>query len=607
MAQRGDTLKDWLYSDLLQPTAGFETDFAVGMTYSLSFDGLLSVPMSFGLLGELDSTTRQSPAYLLESIRRGSDKFILFCNKGGISVPQNAQTVYSLLESSIQEVCAEKITANFHPKMWVIHEVNTASDEEQIRIIILSRNLTYSEDLDIVVSMRGGMLREGKRNPNKEKNRPIEQLLLKLADQLPAGEKKNRVQQMAEDVLRVAQFDSDDPFAEDGYQFFPIWFGEQLGEENNLVDLLQGDRLLIMSPFVDDTTLSTLASRNVKDAYKVLITRRENISQQILDTFDEVYTVNDTMVENNIAPVNLHAKMYLVHRWHGDETGHYLYLGSANATNSGFHRNTEMMLGLKFQQMRGDRFEQMKAEILGDEHRYVPVYEPTLVEPTEQEKKEQELEHVLKYAMRSLKKAVISEQGKGLYSIILQTTQKDLNAARKELGKELSEYALTIRPLQCPALSAAWNKEMQFVDIPGLHLSEFYVLEVKFDGLYKKMLCKVPTNGMPADRDTWIYQSVVNTREKFMNYVSLMLTDEPMDFLTEASSPMAAASGNGGSTMELHYPQIYEQMLRVAYQNPRQLRDVGELVARMGKDIVPEDFNQMLKNFTAVIKQLERL
>ena len=179
MAQRGDTLKDWLYSDLLQPTAGYETDFAVGMTYSLSFDGLLSVPMSFGLLGELDSTPRQSPAYLLESIRRGSDKFILFCNKGGISVPQNAQTVYSLLESSIQEVSAEKITANFHPKMWVIHEVNTASDEEQIRIIILSRNLTYSEHLDIVVSMRGSMLREGKRNPNKEKNRPIEQLLLK--------------------------------------------------------------------------------------------------------------------------------------------------------------------------------------------------------------------------------------------------------------------------------------------------------------------------------------------------------------------------------------------------------------------------------------------
>ena len=81
MSQRRDTLKDLLYSDLLQPSPGFEVDFAIGVTYSLSFEGLLSVPMAFGMLGEFDETIRQSPAYLLESIRRGSDRFILFCNK----------------------------------------------------------------------------------------------------------------------------------------------------------------------------------------------------------------------------------------------------------------------------------------------------------------------------------------------------------------------------------------------------------------------------------------------------------------------------------------------------------------------------------------------
>ena len=53
MSQRGDTLKDLLYSDLLQPSPGYEVRFAVGVTYSLSFEGLLSVPMAFGMLAVL--------------------------------------------------------------------------------------------------------------------------------------------------------------------------------------------------------------------------------------------------------------------------------------------------------------------------------------------------------------------------------------------------------------------------------------------------------------------------------------------------------------------------------------------------------------------------
>ena len=608
MSQRRDTLKDLLYSDLLQPSPGFEVDFAVGVTYSLSFEGLLSVPMTFGMLGEFDETIRQSPAYLLESIRRGSDRFILFCNKGGIQVPQNSQTIYSLFESSIQEVVDnDKMTANFHPKMWVIREIND-NNEEQIRLLILSRNLTYSDDIDVIVSMRGRLFPEGRRSKNARRHQPLQWFLTNLADQLPAGDKKQQVLRMADDILRIERFEMDEPFIDDAYDFFPVWFGHQAPNTPSLKDILaRSERLMIVSPFVDTSMLQHLAARRIKDSYKVLVTRSENISQEVLDTFDEVYAVNDTMLENTVTSVNLHAKLYLTQCRTGDRRGHFFYLGSANATNNAFHRNTEMTVAFQFRQTRGERFFAMRDEILGNENRYVRITEPTAIDTTEQRQRELGLEHALKYAMRAIKSATITP-GKTdeLYDISLATTQKYIQQAKRELKRELTDFGITLRPLQCDQ-TIPWDKEMRLTDIYRLHLSEFYVLEIREGELSKRALCKVPTNGMPAMRDNWIYQSVVDTREKFMNYVALMLSDDPVEMLSMQDFLASENSGSSSAQQAQNYPQIYEQLLRVAYSSPRMLRDVNELVNRLGANVVPQDFAKMLDKFTSIIKQLERL
>lgn len=611
MSQRGDTLKDLLYSDLLQPSPGFEVQFAVGATYSLSFEGLLSVPMAFGMLGEFDATIRQSPAYLLESIRRGSDRFILFCNKGGIQVPQNSQTIYSLFENSIQEVIdTSHMTANFHPKMWVIREAND-SGEEQIRLLILSRNLTYSDDIDTIVSMRGKLLPEGKRSKLAAKHQPLNWFLLHLAEQT-SGEKKQQVLQMADAILRVERFEVDAPFAEDAYEFFPSWFGQQPNPQTPSLEniLSQSERILIVSPFVEEKTLRKLTSRRIKNTYKVLVTRAENITQEVLNCFDEVYAVNESMLENSVSPVNLHAKMFLTHYWTSENRrGHFLFLGSANATHSAFHRNTEMTVGFQFKQTT-ERFERMMAEIIDEEsHRFIRVTEPTAIDTTEQRQKELDLEHALKWAMRAIKNATITP-GKTdeLYDISFQTLKSYVQQAKRELKRELTDFGITIRPLQCEQPQIAWDTQMQMSDIYKLHLSEFYIFEAHDGDITKRALCKVPTVGMPAMRDNWIYQSVVNTREKFMNYVSLMLSEDPVELLSAQEFLTTENAGSSSSqSQQQTFPQIYEQLLRVAYSSPRMLRDVNELVNRLGTEVVPKDFADMLTNFTNIIKQLERL
>ena len=111
-------LKEHLYGDLLAPTPGYFTDFALGMTYCLSFEAMLTAHLAFGMLGEMDENVIQSPHLLLEAITKSSEKVVVFCNKGGIAVPPTIRKVFSLMERNIFEVFDKRNNkANFHPKL----------------------------------------------------------------------------------------------------------------------------------------------------------------------------------------------------------------------------------------------------------------------------------------------------------------------------------------------------------------------------------------------------------------------------------------------------------------------------------------------------------
>lgn len=590
---KSNTLQDLVYSDLLQPSLGYEVVFAVGCTYSLSFEGLLSVPMAFGLLGEMDETTKQTPAYLLESIRRSSDKFIVFCNKGGILVPPQALTLYSLLEGCIQEVVnKDKPIANFHPKVWIIKERHE-SGGEQIKIIILSRNLTYTNDIDVVVSMRGQLLSDARRKYCKPEHQPLQDFLLELSNSLVASQKKNQLLTLADDIVRLDTLDVSDPFVD--YAFYPNYFGQLLTDTKPLQELLRAEQLMIVSPFVDESMLEFLCGRTLKHSRKILLTHRENVTQRVLNCFDEVYIENDAMLENNVASVRLHAKMYLTQT--SNPKRYHLYLGSANATQKAFKENSEMMIGLEFKQLgSGDRFEMIRDEILGSENRYIQVTQPT-VDTAIDKRLEQEADKVLKQAMLALKSATVNKGDEGeLFNIELKT------------NKVVIKHPIHITPLHCPAKKQLiqWGAINLITEIPGLYLSEFYVLEIKIDDLYKSVLCKVSTKNMPNDRDRWIYKDMIDTREKFMNYVSLMLSDEPSLLLSNEEF-VHTMSGSKSNPRNYTYVEIYEQLLCIANTNPQRLLDMNKLVLHLDAEVIPKEFVQMLTQFQKILKHLERL
>lgn len=598
-----ELLKDLIYGEQLV-SAGCKVDFAVGLTYSLNLEAMLTVPLAFGDLGELDNSVKLSPAFLLEGIRRSSDKIALFCNKGGIHVPSETRTVYSLLESSIFEVQdGNDIFSNFHPKIWLVKETDKDGDE-WLKLSVMSRNLDFSTCLDICCSIRGHI--EKRRSlRGVEKHKPLKDMLLWLSEYAPKA-KADEVCQLAEQLDYVDRFKLDTPFQtedverneDEGYDFFPFVYGKEefSAYGNYLQKYLPGDRILVVSPFIDITTLSWLTSRkkdyNYESKNSILITRKEYVTQEVFEQFEQVWVPNDTMLDNTTANVDLHAKMYLTQRLTGDDLGYTLYLGSANATVNAFKKNVEFLIRLHYKRTTNDRIKELLEEITS-EHRFVVMDAPNPEASNTRPSNEKEL--VLKRAVGCLRKAVIRTSNKeGFYDIDLSVRGKYDND-------------IQIRPLQCKGLWQPISNQVLFKELSVHLLSEFYVIRIPSEDSFIELVAKVKTSGMPANRDEAIYQSIVTKKEELLDYVAFMLSDRPSEFFFEQQMLKENKKYADGAVSNTITMPLYEQLLKTASTNPEQITEVQKFIKKMKQDIVPEELTKILQMFQNVSKQLVAL
>lgn len=598
-----ELLKDLIYGEQLV-SAGCKVNFAVGLTYSLNLEAMLTVPLAFGDLGELDNSVKLSPAFLLEGIRRSSDKIALFCNKGGIHVPSETRTIYSLLESSIFEVQdGNDIFSNFHPKIWLVKETDKGGDE-WLKLSVMSRNLDFSTCLDICCSIRGHI--EKRRSlRGVEKHKPLKDMLLWLSEYAPKA-KADEVCQLAEQLDYVDRFKLDTPFQtedverneDEGYDFFPFVYGKEefSAYGNYLQKYLPGDRILVVSPFIDITTLSWLTSRkkdyNYESKNSILITRKEYVTQEVFEQFEQVWVPNDTMLDNTTANVDLHAKMYLTQRLTGDDLGYTLYLGSANATVNAFKKNVEFLLRLHYKRTTNDRIKELLEEITS-EHRFVVMDAPNPEASNTRPSNEKEL--VLKRAVGCLRKAVIRTSNKeGFYDIDLSVRGKYDND-------------IQIRPLQCKGLWQPISNQVLFKELSVHLLSEFYVIRIPSEDSFIELVAKVKTSGMPANRDEAIYQSIVTKKEELLDYVAFMLSDRPSEFFFEQQMLKENKKYADGAVSNTITMPLYEQLLKTASTNPEQITEVQKFIKKMKQDIVPEELTKILQMFQNVSKQLVAL
>ena len=109
------------------------------------------------------------------------------------------------------------------------------------------------------------------------------------------------------------------------------------------------------------------------------------------------------------------------------------------------------------------------------------------------------------------------------------------------------------------------------------------------------------TEGMPNERDTAIYKSIIKNRPDFVRFLELMLSDTPIQYLS--NEIILKEKWLGGSADDRHeFPQVYEKMLQVAAVNPGQLLQIEKILRKLDTETVPKEFSQIFKQFTNAVK-----
>ena len=583
------------YGNLLLPPLDHNLEFAVGTSYSLHFDALLGACMALGLEADTDSSLLNNPLYLLETLRRTSDKVLLFCQGGQIHLPPEKTSLYILLEKMVYQVQAPG-NYSFHPKFWLLKYLD-AKGEAIYRTIILSRNLTFDRSWDTAVSIEGKLTDEP-----QTRSKPLRDFLLYLAKQIKgrdqnSRDKRKNLRKLADEVAYVSFELNSREFRD--FEFIPVGVPKEAGGKYSLAhtNLLTTTfhELLIMSPFLTGSVIREFNNRNnlIQEPKLKLITRRESLARlKSADCYNfKIYTLKDAIIHGEeglseedavLRKQDIHAK---IHLWRRDSQSE-LYLGSLNATANALKGNIEFVLRLNTTRRWLD-LDKLRTDLFGSDEKENPFELTTLPELSESEEDPKyNLEQKLRKVLKSVPKGSVTQDGER-YNIHLH------------FPKLKKEEGITITPLLAP-LSFKLQEKVTFAGLTLLQISRFFILNLEEAGENISRIIKIPLENIP-EREQGVVQNIVKDTESFFGYIAFLLGE---DYLMTALETTHVKKGGFTSARngEAVFP-LYEQMLRTAVNSPAKFKELDYILEMVDQEeVIPAGFLELYKTFLRAVK-----
>ena len=384
------------FTDQLAPDDGCELVACVGTTYLLDMGALLGACLSLAGGVFRSQSLRNNPVGAFAAIAKLRGRVAVFCERGRIKNEDRTGKLAVLLEPLINQVVVKRprsaaaTMASFHPKVWVLDFANVCDGQHAYRLLVTSRNLTFSGAWDVAVRLDG----HDTGGPVPESQGIADFLDYLRTSRSVEGDRATRklLRDLAEAVRRV-RFEVDSSYF-DSYDFLP--FGPT---GSGLRDASQADlftqpytKAVVISPFLgNEGPLQRLAENRVGEGPASsfhLLSRAEELASLSSDLRSRYtcYAPRDWLADVSLeddgqGPVSavdysdLHAKVYL--------TEHYadrdLYLGSLNASRNGMYGNVEALLRLRLRKRRMTA-DALVATLTGDRKPFGP-YDPTAVQP----------------------------------------------------------------------------------------------------------------------------------------------------------------------------------------------------------------------------------
>ena len=575
----------------LRPDPGMRLDYAVGTTFTLDLNAAVMMPLAFAAHAMRSST---DPMAVLDAIRGAAGRVDVFCQVGHIKVPQTPSDLAAFLEPMIHEVAAPNRGFLFHPKVWVARYLD-GDGNPTFRLLCGSRNLTSDMSWDTLVRLDGGIstLRP------KAQNRPLVDFISALPSMvvrpLPA-ERQTRIGALAADVSLV-EWAMPVGVGSVTTTFYSLGLRPIRGVPP-IVEAMRGRRHLIVSPFLDDETITRLTDMT---DHVTLVSRAEALERLEAATTEQI----DTRVVSSLAALErqedveedpaapsmgllggLHAKFYVV------EAGRQatLFIGSANATTAGlFGRNVEFML-----EFRGgpkglgiDRF-------LDDKNSFADILE--------------------EYRPSGGATAADDETlGRTIEAYLRRISSQQLTATATQDGDSWRLTVSSAEPVE--PVPTGVTATVSLISMPhesrhigdGPLAAEWHALAISEITPFIVYRVTGRAGGVSIERATVVRALLVNdppsrfdeiiakqfrTTDDFLRFIALLLG------LGESFG--VAGEGSGGGTWKLSPQQsgLFEMLVRAVADRPDAIEDLDRLVSRLqeterGQQVLPDGFSAL--------------
>jgi hypothetical protein len=570
------------YGEQLFPPEGYTLTRAIGTTYSLDLEAFMLLPVALYYASRLDGRPEDLRCDVVEAITKASDKITVFFQKEQLKVPRKYHPLIAFCEHRIIPIRMPTAMQSFHPKVWIIRY--DRKDEKPIyRLLITSRNLTFDRSWDMAFSTMGMVT---------DRQQPINKPLLDFIHYLYQSTGKSIEKEFLADLAMV-NWEKPEGFKQ--LDFLPIGIHAPDATYENPVTRTKWNHLLIISPFLDQTTLNTISSNSAIEPY-LLSTKEalDGIRVDVLDKFAcrqfsdhfqkaEFY---QELEDDGLEPQaeDLHAKFFLGEK--GNRSA--WYIGSANCTDPAQGRNIEFMVRLTTDYSAPYRVKDVLKQMTDAKKMegitlFVDYDYSKRLDPTEKQNHDLIIRK-LKYEISGIPiYGYISPSGKEKsydLRIEMDATELTLPEGWSFKVRPISESSLN--PVEVPAGSPFTSAV--FNDLSETSLSPFIEFVLYKEKEEKSRFLLRMDIDLPATRLGHIMTSIIDSQEKFMKYLAFLLTGEENGVLKDAQPTNRIKIPGGylpGLTDGL---PVFEKLLIACSRHPEKLKDVDNLINMLIKE-----------------------
>ena len=594
------------YSDMLLPPPGYRLNMAVGTTYSLDLETLTAINIALGIQQDVDNKLmNKNPIILLKSLQSVIDKVVIFCEDGQIKFPAKKNKLALILEKMIVPIALprnnnSKYYPAFHSKTWTIEYVSKDGDKIY-KFIVLSRNMTFDRSWDVAFSITGAPA-----DYEEEKSRPISDFLSFLKTNIKKescnyANKTKLLNTLKKNIIHT-HFCLDSSDFND-FSILPLGIGSKsCNVKKSPLFNESFDDMVIMSPFLSETTIQKLNNPNNSFSQRALFTRKSELSKLTSNVFSSfnVYTLRDEIIDgenglsedddrddrldSEIRQQDIHAKIIM--RCKGHKT--YLYLGSANATEAAFNSNVELGVKLICKDNTLDYKKLTASFFCGDEYgNNNPFVKVTSAKKDEEIEvaEEKMLEQRLKDICRIEKSAYIEKVN----------DRFNINVC----FSSVPDFECYLSPISLDK-ECRISENMVFQDLELIQLSEMYSIRIVGKNTEIRRVILINTANIPEDRDSAVINKVIENKRAFIEYIAYSLDD---DFIISAlQNEQTKESGVYRESPDL-MPALYEKMLKASSENPSKLAEIEYVINMISdEEIVTKEFRQTYETFKKTLK-----